>query len=78
MKVTLVNHSDIVGGASVVSLRLLEALRAQGVDARMIVNKASGQKRNYISEIGGIKGKATFLAERLRIFANNGLDRSNL
>lgn len=78
MKVTLVNHSDIVGGASVVSLRLLEALRAQGVDARMIVNRASGQKRNYISEIGGIKGKATFLAERLWIFANNGLDRSNL
>lgn len=78
MKVTLVNHSDIVGGASVVSLRLVDALRAQGVDARMIVNRASGPKKSYISEIGGIKGKATFLAERLRIFANNGFDRSNL
>ena len=40
MKITLVNHSDIVGGASMVSLRLLDALRAQGIDARMIVKQA--------------------------------------
>ena len=79
MKVTLVNHSDIVGGASVVSLRLLEALRQQGVDARMIVKVASGPGNEFISALGdGFATKAAFLGERLRIFAANGFDRSTL
>ena len=79
MKVTLVNHSDIVGGASVVSLRLLEALRQQGVDARMIVKVASGPENEFISALGdGFATKAAFLGERLRIFAANGFDRSTL
>ncbi len=79
MKVTLVNHSDIVGGASVVSLRLLEALRQQGVDARMIVKVASGPENEFISALGdGFATKAAFLGERLRIFVANGFDRSTL
>ncbi|MDE5594497.1 MAG: hypothetical protein K2I89_02855, partial [Muribaculaceae bacterium] len=79
MKVTLVNHSDIVGGASVVSLRLLEALRQHGVDARMIVKVASGPENEFVSELGdGFATKAAFLGERLRIFAANGFDRSTL
>ena len=52
MKVTIVNHSDVVGGASMVSLRLMEALQAEGVDARMLVMKQSGQKRADIAEVG--------------------------
>ena len=79
MKVTLVNHSDIVGGASVVSLRLLEALREQGVDARMIVKVASGPANASVSELGaGLATKAAFLGERLRIFVSNGFKRSTL
>ena len=37
MKVAIINRSDERGGAAVVSARLMEALRAKGVDARMIV-----------------------------------------
>ncbi len=33
MKITIVNHSDNRGGAAIVSLRLMEALRAAGHDA---------------------------------------------
>lgn len=79
MKVTLVNHSDIVGGASVVSLRLIEALRNQGIDARMIVKVASGPENDAVSELGdGLATKSAFLGERLRIFLANGLKRSTL
>lgn len=38
MKIAVINHSDTAGGASVVSLRLTEALRRLGHDARMIVS----------------------------------------
>ena len=37
MKITIVNHSDNRGGAAIVSLRLMEALRAAGHDAVMLV-----------------------------------------
>ena len=41
-KIVLVNHSDTNGGAAVVSFRLMQALRARGLDVRMVVfNKAS-------------------------------------
>ncbi|MDE5553929.1 MAG: glycosyltransferase, partial [Muribaculaceae bacterium] len=79
MKVTLVNHSDIVGGASMVSLRLLHALRAEGVDARMIVKQAKGEPDEFITPIGGgMKDRAAFLGERLRIFTANGFNRAQL
>lgn len=79
MKVTLVNHSDIVGGASIVSLRLLEALRAQGIDARMIVKRISGPENEAVCQLGdGFATKTAFLGERLRIFLANGLKRSTL
>lgn len=37
MKLVLINHSDTIGGASVVTYRLLKALQAEGVDASMLV-----------------------------------------
>ena len=37
LKVTLISHSDLLGGASIVTYRLLYALRDAGVDARMVV-----------------------------------------
>ncbi len=37
LKVTLVSHSDLLGGAAVVTYRLMEALRRHGVDAQMVV-----------------------------------------
>lgn len=42
MKIVLINHSDTRGGASVVSVRLLEALRALGAEASMLVVRKAG------------------------------------
>lgn len=79
MKVTLVNHSDIVGGASMVSLRLLDALRSQGIDARMVVKEARGLPHEAISSLGGgLAARAAFVGERLRIFTANGFRRDTL
>lgn len=76
MKVTIVNHSDIVGGASIVSLRLLHALREQEVDARMIVRQAKGYADEHVTAIGrGLADKSAFLGERLKIFLSNGFNR---
>ena len=36
-KILIINKSDSTGGAAVVSRRLMEALRAEGADARMLV-----------------------------------------
>ena len=37
MRVVIISRSDQTGGAAVVSHRLMLALRAEGVDARMLV-----------------------------------------
>lgn len=78
MKVTLVNHSDTLGGASVVSLRLLEALCNEGIDTRMIVKNVHGPADSRIRKVTGGNAKKEFLLERVRIFASNGLSRSRL
>lgn len=45
-KVVLVNHSDTLGGAAIVTFRLLQALRDQGVDARMVVYTKTSQEQS--------------------------------
>lgn len=77
-KVVFINHSDTRGGASVVTYRLMKALRANGVDARMIVmHKASGNTHVDVAEPAW-RRKAAFLAEHAEIFARNGFSRENL
>lgn len=39
MKIALICKSDSTGGAAVVTFRLMNALRANGMDARMIVTE---------------------------------------
>lgn len=78
LKVTFICHSDTLGGASIVTYRLMHALRDAGVEARMVVfNKysndplvAEGAKRLN-------RGVAFFL-ERAGIAVRNGFSRSNL
>lgn len=78
MKVTLVNHSDILGGASVVTFRLMEALRAEGVDARMLVTKKSSDSPYVEQAASGLRAKIPFLKEHLHIFTHNGFSRRDL
>lgn len=78
MKVVLINHSDTAGGASVVTFRLMKALCAEGVDARMLVVKKNTDSLR-VAEIGGKKKtRIHFLAEHAEIFLRNGRNRETL
>lgn len=78
LKIALVNHSDTLGGASVVTFRLMNALRRAGADARMVVLTKTSDSP-YVHKLGsrfmrGIK----FMGECLNTAIINGFDRSNL
>ena len=78
MKIVIINHSDSRGGASVVSMRLLEALVAVGEDVSMlVVHKAGDNDRVHVAA-SGLRKKIPFLAEHTRIFASNGFTRQDL
>ena len=78
LKVALICHSDNLGGASVVTRRLMRALRQEGVDARMVVfNKISDDEEVSIVASRSRRGYS-FLMERLKIALANGLSRENL
>lgn len=78
MKVVILSKSDGRGGAAIVSYRLMEALREQGVDARMLVAEKLTDSP-YVSLAGSpLSRKWKFLTERLSIFVKNGFDRSTL
>lgn len=78
LKVAILCHSDNLGGASIVTHRLCQALRQEGVDARMIVfNKMSDDPE--VTAIGSrFRRGYTFMAERLGIALANGFSRENL
>lgn len=68
----------MLGGASVVTTRLMRALRDEGVDARMLVyTKLSDDPNVGIVSSRGLRG-LRFMGERLCIAAANGMSRSNL
>ena len=78
MKVVIINHSDMQGGAAIVSLRLAHALQEKGVDARMLV--IDKQSDDALVGVMGGKwlNKWNFLAERLGVFLRNGMRRDTL
>lgn len=77
-KVVLVNHSDSLGGAAVVSFRLLQALRKIGVDARMVVYTKTSEEEN-VADVGTrfVRGLA-FIMERIGILPAVGFKYVNL
>ena len=78
MKMVLINRSDTQGGAAVVSLRLIHALRNAGVDARMLVVDRQDIDV-YAQPMGNaVQNKWNFLAERLGIFMKNGFKKETL
>lgn len=78
MKVLIINKSDSVGGAAVVSRRLMYALRDKGVDARMLVCDKRHDSPHVESAASPGRIKRSFLAERLKIFMANGMNRADL
>jgi glycosyltransferase involved in cell wall biosynthesis len=78
MKVVIINKSDATGGAAVVSFRLMNALRAAGVDAHMLVAEKRTDSEFVTIAASSAKMQIPFLAERLKIYLQNGLNRSTL
>ncbi|MDE6338407.1 MAG: glycosyltransferase [Muribaculaceae bacterium] len=78
MKVALICKSDSTGGAAVVTFRLMNALRARGVDARMIVAEKLTDSPYVICAASSKRALIPFAAERLHIFVKNGFNRSTL
>lgn len=77
-KVVLINHSDTLGGAAVVTFRLLQALRREGVDARMVVfTKTSEEPHVSFVSTRFLRG-AAFCLERLSILCRNGFNYADL
>ncbi len=78
MKVVIVNHSDSRGGASVTSVRLMQALVRAGVDARMlVVHSATANARIGLLQPRW-RVKAAFLAEHAEIWLRQGCRRDNM
>lgn len=78
MKVLIINKSDATGGAAVVSFRLMEALRAAGADARMLVAEKRTQSPFVEKAASDAAIRIPFLTERLGIFFDNGFNRADL
>ncbi|MDE6097892.1 MAG: glycosyltransferase [Muribaculaceae bacterium] len=78
MKTVIINHSDTRGGASVVSYRLLKALKAEGADVKMLVCHKATDDPDVITAAPKWRCRIPFIAEHLGIFAANGFDRSSL
>lgn len=76
-KIVLVNHSDTLGEASVASFRLMQALRREGVDARMVVYAQSSHEAN-VSGIGSHLSRGIcYSLERLNVMIHCGLSSTN-
>ena len=78
MKVVIINKSDCTGGAAFVSMRLMEALRDAGVDARMLVAEKLSVSPYVEVADSRARIRSAFMAERLKIFMANGMNRQTL
>lgn len=78
LKIVLINHADLLGGASVVTNRLMRELRENGVDARMIVYTKTDES-DYIHLVSSrfVRG-LKFIFEAMSGAIANGFDRKHL
>lgn len=76
MRIVLINHSDSKGGASVVTYRLMKALRELGHDAQMLVTHKAMSDTNTV--LVSAPFRIPFFKECLRVFHANGLNRDDL
>ncbi|MBR5532672.1 MAG: glycosyltransferase [Bacteroidales bacterium] len=81
MKVAIINTKQSGGGAAIAASRLHQALRAEGVDATLVVAEGEGGEATDVLSntfIGKIKYKLNFIGERFRIWIANRFTRKNL
>lgn len=78
MKILIVSTSDIHGGAAIAAFRLMTALNANGVEAKMLVRDKRSADEKVIQVGGKVRNDLNFYRERARIFLQNRLSRENL
>ncbi len=80
MKVLHVNTSDHTGGAAIAALRLIKALRQNGVDAKLLCRDRTLplERTEVVSLAPSPWRKLKFALERAEIFAANGFSRKGL
>lgn len=77
-KILLVNHSDTLGGAAIVTFRLMQALLRAGLDVKMLVYTKTSRDK-LIDVVGSRFSRGLgFLLERVKIFWYNGFSYENL
>ena len=78
LRLTFLSRSDVRGGAAIVTYRLVEALRANGVDARMLVCEKLS-KSDFVKVCASYrKIQFAFLKERFNVYVHNGFKRETL
>ena len=77
-KVIFLSRSDLRGGAAIVTYRLMMAMRALGVDARMLVCEKLSDSPYVDLCAPKWRIQYSFLKERLEVFIKNGFDRGTL
>lgn len=78
MNILLINRSDHLGGAAIASLRLMNALNEQSVEARMLVIDSKTSHSSVATVGSKWHNTYNFLAERLDIIVSNGFNREAL
>ncbi|MBP3774970.1 MAG: glycosyltransferase family 4 protein [Bacteroidaceae bacterium] len=78
MRVLLVNTTDKGGGAAIAADRLMHALTANGVKAKMLVGRKESNSLSVVGLPSAWRHKAHFVEERLGIWAANGFSREHL
>lgn len=80
MRVLLVNTSDHIGGAAIAALRLLKALRGQGVDAKLLCRDRTlpASRTDVVSLRPSRWRRMKFVLERMEIYWRNGCSREGL
>ncbi len=78
LKVTLISHGDTLGGAAIVTYRLMQALRHAGLDARMVAFIKNSEDEHITTACSRSRRTFNFIYERAHIFLNNGFSRQNL
>lgn len=78
MRVLIINTSERIGGAAIAANRLMEALKKNGVKAKMLVRDKQTDRLTVIAVGKNWAQPFKFLWERLCIFIANGFSRRNL
>lgn len=77
MKILFLSTNDELGGAAIVTKRLVKALRRRGEDARMLVAHKNGDEP-WVGQVNPVVSSAAKVAERGDIFFENGFNLADL